>query len=218
MRKTTTSDRLHYLMNTRGLKQVDILRETKPFQKKYNINLSKSTLSQYVNNIQSPDQDRLYLLAKTLNVSEPWLMGFDVPMERSDPDIDNNNHIKKVISDKNKPNIRLAELRKKTKKSQAELSEILGISYDTLNMYETGQEEPDLDTLTKISDLFNVTTDFLLGRSAQTTKEDINNEFNLLLDDISAHIKHLTQADKEMIHSLARAYLQNKEKACADFE
>lgn len=217
MKKLTTGERLHYLMNVRGLKQVDILRKTKPFQKKYNIKLSKSTLSQYVNNIQSPDQDRLYLLAKTLNVSEPWLMGFDVPVERKDNDVDNNHHIKKQ-NNKGKITIRLAELRKHTKKTQAELSEILGIDDVILNMYETGQKEPDLMTIIELADHFKVTTDFLLGRSADAVKDDINNEINLLFDDVSNNVRHLTQLDREVIHKLANVYLNNKEKIHLDFE
>lgn len=47
-----------------------------------NIKLGKSALSKYVNGKQSPDQDRIYLLSKTLNVIEPWLMGFDVSSKR----------------------------------------------------------------------------------------------------------------------------------------
>lgn len=217
MKKLTTGERLHYLMNARGLKQVDILRKTKPFQKKYNIKLSKSTLSQYVNNIQSPDQDRLYLLAKTLNVSEPWLMGFDVPIERKDNDVDSNYHIKKQ-DNKDKPTIRLAELRKHAKKTQTELSDILGIDDVILNMYETGQKEPDLKTIVELADHFKVTTDFLLGRSIDAMKDDINNEINLLFDDISNNVRHLTQLDREVIHKLANVYLNNKEKIHLDFE
>lgn len=80
--KATTASRLSQIMNERNLKQVDILRMSQPYQKQLDIKLSKSALSQYVNNIQSPDQDRIYLLSKVLDVSEPWLMGFDVKKER----------------------------------------------------------------------------------------------------------------------------------------
>lgn len=80
--KINTSVRLKQLMNERNLKQIDILRMSFPFQKELNIKMGKSTLSQYVNGIQSPDQDRIYLLSKTLGVSEPWLMGYPVPKER----------------------------------------------------------------------------------------------------------------------------------------
>jgi len=55
-----------------------------PYQRQLGISMGKSALSQYVNDKQSPDQDRLYLLAKTLNVNEAWLMGYDVPKERKE--------------------------------------------------------------------------------------------------------------------------------------
>lgn len=76
--KKSFSERLKEVMSEQGLKQVDVLNKSKPFQDKLGINLGKSTLSQYVNGIQSPDDKRIYLLAKTLGVSEPYLMGYDV--------------------------------------------------------------------------------------------------------------------------------------------
>lgn len=88
--KETVSQRLKQIMYERNLKQVDILRMTEPYKKETGIKLGKSTLSQYVNGVQSPDQDRYYLLSKTLNVSEPWLMGYDVSKERV-PDEERNN-------------------------------------------------------------------------------------------------------------------------------
>ncbi|MCW6662907.1 helix-turn-helix domain-containing protein [Aerococcaceae bacterium NML160702] len=84
MKIATTAQRLKLLLSERSLKQVDILNLSLPFQKQLGIKMSKSALSQYVNGVQSPDQDRIYLLAKTLNVNEAWLMGFDVSKERVD--------------------------------------------------------------------------------------------------------------------------------------
>lgn len=82
--RTTTSVRLKQTMSERNLKQVDILNMSKPFQKKLNIKMSKSHLSQYVNGKSSPDQKKLYLLSLSLGVNEAWLMGYDVPKERTD--------------------------------------------------------------------------------------------------------------------------------------
>ncbi|KAA9173471.1 S24 family peptidase [Enterococcus faecium] len=79
--KQTTQQRLNQLMSERNLKQVDILNMSLPLQKETGIKMSKSHLSQYVNGKSSPDQHKLYLLANTLNVSEAWLLGYDVPKE-----------------------------------------------------------------------------------------------------------------------------------------
>lgn len=45
-------------------------------------NVPKSSLSLYLSGAYDPKQDRIYDMAKALNVSEAWLMGYDVPMER----------------------------------------------------------------------------------------------------------------------------------------
>lgn len=69
-------------MRERNLKQVDILNKTLPFQTKYNVRLAKNDLSQYVNGKVEPNQERVYILAKALDVSEAWLLGYDVPKQR----------------------------------------------------------------------------------------------------------------------------------------
>lgn len=82
MRKCETADRIRQLMEEKNWKQVDIFNNSKPFQEKLGVKLGKSAISQYVNGVQAPDQRRLALLALTFNVSEAWLMGYDVPRER----------------------------------------------------------------------------------------------------------------------------------------
>lgn len=82
MRKYETSDRLRELMAEKNWKQVDIINHSKQFQEKLGVKLGKSALSQYVNGVQAPDQKKLALLALTFDVSEAWLMGYDVPRER----------------------------------------------------------------------------------------------------------------------------------------
>lgn len=83
MEKKNTSIRLKELMQERNLKQVDILRMAEPYAKQYDIKFNKSDLSQYVSGKTEPGQDKLFLLGITLNVSETWLMGYDVPRERN---------------------------------------------------------------------------------------------------------------------------------------
>ena len=78
-----TADRLKELMDTRGLKQKDIVDLCQPFCQKYGERLNKSHLSQYVNGKHAPEQKKLTILGMALNVSEGWLMGLDVPMERT---------------------------------------------------------------------------------------------------------------------------------------
>lgn len=84
MKKCSIAERLRQVMQTRGLKQVDILRAAEPFCIEYGIKLGRNDLSQYVSGKVEPGQYKLYILSQALNVSEAWLMGYDVPMERAE--------------------------------------------------------------------------------------------------------------------------------------
>ncbi len=55
-------------------------------------------------------------------------------------------------------------LRLRDNLSQQELADKLGVSKSSISMYENGNREPDLETLEKIADFFNVDMDFLIGR------------------------------------------------------
>lgn len=82
MKSSNTSERLKQIMREKSLKQVDILEAARPFCEKYNVKLAKSDLSQYVSGKVEPKQEKLTILGLALNVSEAWLMGYDVAMER----------------------------------------------------------------------------------------------------------------------------------------
>ena len=73
--KVTCAQRIREGLVARDMTQADLCRLT---------GIGKSAMSQYVNGGLVPRQDRTYLIAKALNVSEAWLMGFDVPMEKKE--------------------------------------------------------------------------------------------------------------------------------------
>ncbi len=60
---------------------------------------------------------------------------------------------------------RLVELRKEKGLSQVALAKELGVDCSTIAKYETGDRLPDLVMLCKLADYFNVTTDYLVGRT-----------------------------------------------------
>lgn len=60
---------------------------------------------------------------------------------------------------------RITELREEAKLTQEELADKIGITRAALSHYEKNRREPDYETLKKIADYFNVSTDWLLGRS-----------------------------------------------------
>ena len=104
--KENTAQRLARIMNERNLRQVDILKKSEKFQKELGVKLGKSALSQYVSGKSIPDQDKLVLLAKTLDVSEAWLMGYDTNEQLTEPrkpSIDLSNLREKVVLFDGKP-------------------------------------------------------------------------------------------------------------------
>ena len=78
MKTSSTALRLNEFMQKNGFKQIDIINRAKPFCSEYGVKLSKSDLSQYVSGKVEPGQNKLYILARALNVSEAWLMGYEV--------------------------------------------------------------------------------------------------------------------------------------------
>lgn len=60
---------------------------------------------------------------------------------------------------------RLAELRNQNKLTQRDIAKRLNISQPSYIRYEQGTAEPTYENLVKIADLFDVSTDYLLGRT-----------------------------------------------------
>jgi len=90
---------------------------------------------------------------------------------------------------------RLAELRKARKLTQADLSKMLGIHRGTYANYEAGKREPDNETLQKLADFFEVTTDWLLGRSKG---------YVITPSKETPFIYDITPADNILIHEKSR--------------
>lgn len=63
---------------------------------------------------------------------------------------------------------RLKELRKKRKISQLKLAMDLNMNQNTISRYENVEREADYETLIRIADYFDVSLDYLLGRSDET--------------------------------------------------
>lgn len=70
--KVTCAERLREALALRDMKQSELCELT---------NIPKSAMSQYVNGSFEPKQDRVEAIANALNVTQAWLMGYDVPME-----------------------------------------------------------------------------------------------------------------------------------------
>lgn len=76
--KVSCSKRIKEGLALRGMKQKDLCEKT---------GIPKSAISQYCSGAFAPKQDRTALIAQALNVTEGWLMGYDVPMNRNNIDL-----------------------------------------------------------------------------------------------------------------------------------
>ena len=61
--------------------------------------------------------------------------------------------------------MRLKELRRAKQISQVKLAIDLNLTQNSISRYETGEREADYKTLIAIADYFNVSIDYLLGRT-----------------------------------------------------
>ena len=76
---------------------------------------------------------------------------------------------------------RLRELRHNLNKKQKEIAQELNLSVQVYCNYENGLREPSFDTLTKLADYFDVSVDYLLGRT------EIPNAYKNI---VNTHIKN----------------------------
>lgn len=90
--KAEFKDRLRQAMAIRGVKAAELCERT---------GIPKSAVSYYMSGKSKPKDARTYLIAVALDVSEAWLMGFDVQMERSGLQRKNDELVKLVDRMKN---------------------------------------------------------------------------------------------------------------------
>lgn len=73
---------------------------------------------------------------------------------------------------------KLQQLRKQKNISQEELAQMLEVSRQSVSKWESGQSVPEIDKIVRLSDIFEVTTDYLLKDTcdAQTVVEKHDTE------------------------------------------
>ena len=148
-------DRLKEAIEAANKKQADLARDT---------GLDKSAICQYLAGKYEPKQDAITKLAIALNVSEKWLLGYDVPNERI---------VERVASTKD----RLEEAMRTSGKKQTDLARETGISKGTICRYVAGEVEPRADAACKLASVLGVSEKWLWGY-------DVPKEHTLIPNDI----------------------------------
>lgn len=73
--------------------------------------------------------------------------------------------------------MRLKEARKSAGLTQKEVAVVVGVNQNTYSYWENGKTKIDSESLAKLSELFGVTTNFLLGKApCKTTVDSVNDK------------------------------------------
>ena len=148
--KSTLKDKLNEALILRCKKAADLTKD---------LNIPKSAISQYLSGkSQNMDTDRLQKIAAYLKVNEPWLLGYDVPMEISEENIQQSyDSVDTSIID------RLQIAFKQSGLTQAQLASATGITKSSISRYLQGEFEPKATAVVKLAAALNVSVEYLMG-------------------------------------------------------
>lgn len=111
----------------------------------------------------------------------------------------------------NKYGLRLKQLREQAGYSQEELAKLLNTSRSRIGMYEQGRRQPDFEMQEAIADLFNVTIDYLFGRSEQDILKEQLDHLSSSPEDVQefldfyADYKHLDRKNRDAVWNLLKS-------------
>ena len=94
---------------------------------------------------------------------------------------------------------RFKELRLQKNLSMQALGDLIGVGKSTIAAYESGDKKPKTDRLKQIADLFEVSTDYLLGNTDDPlTKEHTRNLAVLLKESNDFHYNGIPLSDTDL--------------------
>lgn len=101
---------------------------------------------------------------------------------------------------------RIKELRLQKGMTQEDFADVLGLSQQTIAMWENGKSSPKIDALNAMADYFEVTTDYLLGRTEQKPTPPLSEEQILLLGDF----EELDTINRQKVFSYIRDLIRSQ--------
>jgi transcriptional regulator with XRE-family HTH domain len=170
------AERMKEAMNIRGISQAELCRMTK---------MGRSSMSQYLAKTHKPNRNRLSLIAKALGVSELWLLGHNVPMERI---------VDKIAE-------RIKEAMDVRGISQADLCRMTKMGRSSMSQYLAKTHKPNRNRLSLIAKALDVSELWLLGHNVPMNDEPILLDMFKRLDSkdktkICEHLKSMLSQDK----------------------
>lgn len=96
----------------------------------------------------------------------------------------------------------LKDLRNKSKKSQQEVADYLGVSRQAYSHYENGKREPDLETLLKLEEYFECSVDEILRPSNEKKAPIQQDERPINDDDIKFALWGTREIDDDVLDAV----------------
>ena len=103
---------------------------------------------------------------------------------------------------------RLKELRKQANLTQVELAKRLGIGQSSYADWERGRKKPTQEHLVKISQVFSVSIDYLVGNSEEKSNDLDNVELLFRMNS-----KGLSKEEKEIFKKELIEFMEERKKA-----
>lgn len=94
--------------------------------------------------------------------------------------------------------------------TQTELAKKMGLDKSSMSKIENGTRKVSSDELRKLSDIFDVSADYLLGIVSKESNNDLS--LDEAVDSVmSFDGRPVTDHDRQMMKSLWKSYLENKD-------
>lgn len=105
---------------------------------------------------------------------------------------------------------RLKKLRKKEKLTQKDIATFLNISQPAYQQFESGKKKMNLETMEKLADFFNVSTDYLLGKTDIPDPESDIDLDSAIDNSVAYDGTPITDNDREIIKDFLKEYFASK--------
>lgn len=96
--------------------------------------------------------------------------------------------------------------------SQQQLADVIGTSQQSINQYENHSVEPDISTLAKLADYFDITIDYLVGHVPCPAQDSTVEELELTKPEIALiyNYRNLSKDEKSSVQLIIKNYLKYK--------
>ena len=104
---------------------------------------------------------------------------------------------------------RIKELRNEKGLLQSDVAKYIGKSERLVGFYENGERDPNTDTLLKLSELFDVSVDYILGKSDSKDSKSVNlNDIDIAF---ASGIRGLNKENQKTLKNIMEGLLAKQE-------